>query len=247
MSENPLVELLWSKPKTPRRGPKPRVDLAGIVAAAIRIADAEGLDAASMQRIADEVGVTKMALYRHVPGRTELIALMIEATMGPAPDTSGGWRDGLRAWADAMRAGFAAHRWLMAAASGPRLVGPVELGWLEAGLVPLAELPLNASERLDTLVLVSSHVRGIVQQEVTEKPELGISAPLAGILSERAGDFPLVSRAFAESAATEGNDLAYEYGLRLIFAGVEAMVAGRGGPGSRTGTRLSTSSRASRR
>src|SRR4051794_25910795 len=131
MSSESLAAVLWEPPAAGRRGPKPRVDRAQIVAAALRVADDEGIDAASMQRIAAEIGVTKMALYRHVPGRAELIALMIEAAMGRAPDTSGSWRDGLRAWAEAMRVSFSAHRWLSAVASGARLIGPVELSWLE--------------------------------------------------------------------------------------------------------------------
>jgi AcrR family transcriptional regulator len=206
------------------------VDRSQIVATAIRIADQEGMAAASMQRIAAEVGVTKMALYRHLPGRAELLALMIEAAMGPAPDTSGSWRVGLRAWADAMRVGFTEHRWMSAAAAGVRPIGPVELGWTEAGLAPMAQLPLRGSERLDTLVLISSHVRGIVQQLGPESggdPERAIGDPLAEMLGDRAADFPLSVAAFAESAAADATDQAYDFGLERILDGIEALIAER--------------------
>ncbi|QDP96048.1 TetR/AcrR family transcriptional regulator [Microlunatus elymi] len=227
MSNESVAAVLWSEPTLGSRGPKPRVDRALIVATAIRIADAEGIEAASMQRIAGEVGVTKMALYRHVPARAELVALMIEAAMGPAPDTSGSWQQGLRAWADAIRAGFGTHRWLSAAASGGRLIGPNELGWMEAGLAALDELELTAAERLDTLVLVSSHVRGIVQQQGADDPEQAIGAPLAAVVGDRAADFPLSIGAFAASAEAGQTDQAYEYGLQRILAGVEALVSDR--------------------
>ncbi len=64
-----MTELLWGRQHQPSRGPKPAMTLAGIAEAAIRIADAEGLDAVSMQRVADDLPVTKMALYRYVPGQ----------------------------------------------------------------------------------------------------------------------------------------------------------------------------------
>ncbi|HEY9290316.1 MAG TPA: TetR/AcrR family transcriptional regulator C-terminal domain-containing protein [Microlunatus sp.] len=227
MSDASWAAVLWSEPAVGRRGPKPRVDRSQIVAAAIEIADREGIAAASMQRIAAEIGVTKMALYRHLPGRTELLSLMIEAAMGPAPDTSGSWRDGLRAWADAMRIGFTEHRWMSAAAAGARPIGPVELGWTEAGLAPMAELPLRGSERLDTLVLISSHVRGIVQQLGGDDPERAISGPLTEIVGDRAADFPLSVAAFAESVAADATDQAYEYGLERILDGVAALIAER--------------------
>lgn len=227
MSGESLAAALWSQPTAGRRGPKPRVDRAQIVAAAVRVADEEGIEAASMQRIATEVGVTKMALYRHLPGRTELIALMIETAMGPAPDTSGSWREGLRTWAEAMRVGFSAHRWLSAAASGARLMGPVELGWLEAGLAALAELPLHGWERLDTLTLISSHVRGIVLQQTDSDPERVISERLAEVLGDRGHEFPLSITAFGEATAADSTDQAYDYGLERILDGVDALVARR--------------------
>ena len=226
------AQVLWSEKAVGRRGPKPRVERSQIVAAAVRIADQEGISSASMQRIAAEVGVTKMALYRHLPGRTELLALMIESAMGPAPDTSGPWGDGLRVWADAMRAVLTEHRWLSAAATGARPIGPVELGWTEAGLAPMTRLELRGAERLDTLVLIASHVRGIVQQlgdrgsEATDV-ERAIGGPLVDLLGERATDFPLSLDAFAESAASGATDQAYEYGLGRILDGVAALVAER--------------------
>lgn len=219
-----LAELLWSAPRVPRRGPRPRVDVAGIVAAAVRIADADGLDAASMQRVADELTVTKMALYRYVPGRDELVALMIEAALAPPPELAGDWRARLRGWSDAMHTAARRHRWLAAAAVGGRLIGPVEAGWMEAGLAGLDGLPLTAAERLDTMALLAAHVRGVVHQEVTAHPEAAMGTLLLAALSRRPDDFPLTTGAFAEAAAAGGTDDAYRFGLERIVAGVEALV-----------------------
>ena len=83
-----LVDVLWGPPRTQTRGPKPTHTLAEVLDAAIGVADREGLRAISMQRVAAELGLTKMALYRYVPGRAELIALMTEGWRCPVLSTA---------------------------------------------------------------------------------------------------------------------------------------------------------------
>lgn len=224
MSGMTLAELLWSAPRLSRRGPRPRVDLAGIVAAAVQIADADGLAATSMQRVADELAVTKMALYRYVPGWDELVALMIEAALAPPPELTGDWRDRLRGWSDAMHALARDHRWLAGAAVGGRLIGPVEAGWMETGLAALDGLPMSSAERLDTLALLAGHVRGVVAQEVTAHPEATTGTLLLAALHRRPDDYPLTAGAFASAMAGGGTDDAYRFGLDRIVAGIEALV-----------------------
>ncbi|GAA3061284.1 hypothetical protein GCM10020254_01390 [Streptomyces goshikiensis] len=80
------VRLLWGPPAKPAGGPKRGLTLEGIALAGVGIADAEGLGGVSMQRVAAELAVTKMALYRYVPGKAELVALMVEAAL---PDPAG--------------------------------------------------------------------------------------------------------------------------------------------------------------
>src|SRR5690349_10100499 len=90
------MRLLWGKQPDdgPRRGPKPAFTLEQITRTGIEIADADGITALTMQRVADELGFTKMALYRYVPGKDELVALMTDAALGdPPPLTGRGWRE----------------------------------------------------------------------------------------------------------------------------------------------------------
>ena len=74
-----VVQRLWGAAAPRRRGPRPALSVAQIVQAALDLADAEGLAAVSMARIADAVGYTPMALYRHVSGKEELLVLMADA------------------------------------------------------------------------------------------------------------------------------------------------------------------------
>ena len=91
MATPSALDLLWSAPARPRRGPKPSLSRERIVTAAIALADAEGLASLSMQHLAEQLGCAKMALYRYVPGKAELVALMIDEAIGepPAPGSSG--------------------------------------------------------------------------------------------------------------------------------------------------------------
>lgn len=79
------LALLWGEQEPPSRGPKPSLTAGRIAQAGIEIADGEGLDAVSLARVAKEFGVTAMALYRYVPGKTELLDLMVDLAIGPRP------------------------------------------------------------------------------------------------------------------------------------------------------------------
>ena len=83
-----LAELLWGLRKPHTRGPRPAFDLAQLADTAVKVADT--LEAVSMHRVAAELGLTKMALYRYVNGKTELMAIMIEAAVAhPRPERGG--------------------------------------------------------------------------------------------------------------------------------------------------------------
>src|SRR3954466_3073482 len=90
------ADFFWAPRPRPTRGPKPALTLGQIADAAIAIAAAEGLAAVSMQRVAADLGYTKMSLYRYLPGKTELVAAMLERGIGAPPDLSAlAWRPAL--------------------------------------------------------------------------------------------------------------------------------------------------------
>src|SRR5215470_993531 len=95
------VAAAWGVRDRPHKGPKPGLSLERIVAAAVQVADAEGLAAVSMSRVAAELGTAPMSLYRYVAAKDELLALMFDAAYGPSPTGPGGdagWRAGLSRW-----------------------------------------------------------------------------------------------------------------------------------------------------
>src|SRR5688572_25405481 len=88
------LELLWRRRPQPTRGPKPALTVEGIVEAALRIADAEGIGGMSMRRMADELGVGAMTLYRYFPGKAELLDVMLDTVYGELQrrEVDGDWR-----------------------------------------------------------------------------------------------------------------------------------------------------------
>ncbi|MDA2809836.1 TetR/AcrR family transcriptional regulator C-terminal domain-containing protein [Nocardiopsis sp. RSe5-2] len=225
------AELLWGARRAPARGPRPGLTLERIARAAVALADAEGLEGLSMQRVAADLGYTKMSLYRYVSGREDLTALMVDAAFGPPPASleGEGWRDRLRAWALAVAPLFTAHPWLAQAAVGARVMGPNELGWLEAALSALAHTGLSGPERLDAVVLLAGHVRTEALQSAAggEDPEGAIARAMGPVLEEHGDRFPEARSAMADTQAP-GRNMALEFGVECVLDGLAARMERRG-------------------
>ncbi|MEU4194423.1 TetR/AcrR family transcriptional regulator [Kribbella sp. NPDC026611] len=228
-----MTELLWGKQPLPSRGPKPAVTLAAIAEVGIRIADAEGLDAVSMQRIAAELPVTKMALYRYVPGKAELVAVMSDLAMGAPPQRPAvPWRTSLYTWAMDLYDGFLLHPWLLQSTIGRRLLGPNELAWMESGISALAGSGLTGGEQFDSILVITSHVRNIAQQSTTFPgattglTEDDVNQSLAEILRTEAARFPHLTAALQTLAGSENQGLVF--GLHRILDGLERLIQDRG-------------------
>ncbi len=151
---------LWRTVDAPRRGPRPGLTLDGITAAAIVLADAEGLRALSMARVAESLGVTTMALYRYVTAKDQLLDLMCDAAMAdepgppvlaPPPDDAPAWRVRLHAWCDHQLSLTVRHPWLMQAVDAGPALGPHRVAFLEAGLAALADTPLPVPLRVEVV------------------------------------------------------------------------------------------------
>jgi AcrR family transcriptional regulator len=228
-----VAAVLWGTPSPGRRGPKPKFTVEQIADAGIEIADREGLAAVTMQHVGDRLGVAKMALYRYVPGRTELEALMLDRALGAPGDPGAGpagpehaWQARLARWALALHARAVERPWSVELAQRPHLPGPNELAWFEAGLSAMRDLALAGSEKLDTLVMLVGHVAGIVRQTVASgSPEGELARALAPVLEGRA-DYPLTTAAFVP-ADEAGRDDALRFGIGRMIAGVEALARER--------------------
>ena len=230
MATPTALDLLWGTRPPPRRGPKPSLTLERIVTEAIALADAEGLASLSMQHLAERLGCAKMALYRYVPGKAELVALMVDAGLGdpPLPPGDQPWREVLRLWAMTIFDRYRAHPWSIEASAGARPTGPNEMAWMETALGALAGTGLTGPERLDAVVLLNGHVRSLVQ--VTAAGQQDLEAELArqvgAVLSAHPDRYPQVLAAFSGSPAG-ARDNALQFGIDRILDGLAALIATR--------------------
>jgi AcrR family transcriptional regulator len=155
------VQAAWGRPVRAARGPRPGLSLDRIVAAAIAVADADGLDAVSMSRVAAELGSSAMSLYRYVGSKDELLALMVDVVMDritPAPPGTD-WREGLQRWAASALAAYLGSRWVVRVPIPAPPITPNQVRALEAGLACLAGSGLTAQEKLSTILTLSGLAR----------------------------------------------------------------------------------------
>ncbi|MGW7817177.1 TetR/AcrR family transcriptional regulator [Streptomyces puniciscabiei] len=227
------LALLWGEQEKPTRGPKPKLTPQRIAAAAARLADREGLDAVSMSRVAGEFGVSAMALYRYVPGKTELVELMVEAVLAEGPDLSGtsegDWRAAVREWTRQCARVYAAHPWLLGATAMRRqIMGPCQLGWLDAALAALEPTGLDGGRRHQVFLLLIGLVRNLAQQhsDHDEEREREWNRLSGELLARHADRFPALTKAVAEGAFEPDGTDPLDFGLDRIIDGIEALVTG---------------------
>ena len=175
------------------RGRPPAYTREQVVDAAIRIADAEGLGAVTMRRIAGEIGAGAMSLYTYVPDKERLVDLMVDRVGGEMPPGAGDLLDLARA----QRRMMLAHPWLPAALPNRRLTGRGMLGYLEQGLAALAPTGLDGATRLEIIALVTGFVASFVTAELAGGAPPEEQAALIGE-AVASGDFPHLAAALAE-------------------------------------------------
>ncbi|MFI6478828.1 TetR/AcrR family transcriptional regulator [Nonomuraea sp. NPDC050663] len=207
-----------------------------VVEAAVEVADAEGLESVSMSRVAKQLDVSAMALYRHVATKDELVALMVDTALGPPPPpaTGGGWREGLVYLAEAMRARLLEHPWTaLAPVTGPPS-SPNQLTWLDRVLHAMRDTGLDEAEQLFCALLLSTQVQSGVALAVTVNRNPSAAALAAGYSDflDRAtadGRLPEVRRLvragiFQGAEMDMSMETEFRFGLERILDGIEALV-----------------------
>jgi AcrR family transcriptional regulator len=156
----PGLDLLWGRREAGSRGPRRGLSVSDVVAAAIRVADAEGLDALSMARVARELGFTTMSLYRYVASKEELLQLMWNDSAQGAQDLvleGDTWREKLRSWAITQRRVIDQHPWITQMPMAAPPLAPNSLTFVEKGLGALDGSGLAEPDKLRVIGLVSSY------------------------------------------------------------------------------------------
>ncbi|WFE49099.1 TetR/AcrR family transcriptional regulator [Micromonospora sp. WMMD1155] len=235
----PAIESAWGLRERPPKGPRPGMSVSTIVDTAVRVADADGLAAVSMSRVAKELGAATMALYRYVGSKDELLLLMVDTGYGPPPGPPApqdDWRAGLTRWAWAEHEVLRRRTWLLhVPISGPPIT-PQQLGWLEDGLRCLDGTTLAEGEKMSTLLLITGYVRN----EATLTSQIAEGAQVSGVtpnemmpaysrMLTRLIDptrFPALHRVLSAGGIDQDDDPDDEFvfGLDRILDGIEALI-----------------------
>jgi AcrR family transcriptional regulator len=222
------VELAWGLRDQARRGPKPGLTLERIVAAGIEVARADGIAAVSMARVAGELGVGTMSLYRYVGAKDELVSVMADTAFGPPRPGPAGerWRAGLTRWATELRTSYRRNPWLLQVPVTASVLGPNNVAWLETALGCLRSTALSEAQKLSTALLVSGFVRNeaTLSAEIAGATSFQFGRALARLTDE--ARFPALRRAIASGALEDDDDLddEFDFGLHCILDGVAALI-----------------------
>jgi AcrR family transcriptional regulator len=242
-----MIRLLWDPPPPPTRGPRQRLTLEQVVAAAVEVAATQGIDELSMRKVAQHLGVGAMSLYTYVPGKDELFELMIDRAWAGRrlPQRDLPWRAQVEFHAREAWRMYQEHPWLIRSNLWRMPLGPHVLDAQEDlyRAVALTGLPEATVSRVANLV--ESHVFGAARAAVTDT---SVSAR-TGVTQDdyyesrssfwgtyyTAGRFPTMTRIWEKGGFDEEySDDTWEFGLRLLLDGVERLAAagsgGQGGP-----------------
>ncbi|OXM68077.1 hypothetical protein CF165_14670 [Amycolatopsis vastitatis] len=225
------------RPEHGTRGPKPTHGRRDVAVAGIRIADAEGIDAVSMRRIAAELGTGTTSLYRYVSKKDDVLELMGDEVMGELRGTTlpGDWRADLRTIARLLRETALRHPWLPSLSSGRANHGPNSLWWTELSLSAFDGMDLDTDEMLANLSTLSAFVLGHVLGELGDQE----AARRSGLTHEQwmeqqgeygpsimnSGDWPRLTRVMIEAKtphAADRQDRLFEAGLARVLDGLAA-------------------------
>ncbi|KAB2349095.1 TetR/AcrR family transcriptional regulator [Actinomadura rudentiformis] len=221
---------IWMRPERPTRGPRPAYSRAQITEAAVRIADAEGVEAATMRRIAAEIGAGAMSLYRYVPSRDDLIELMVDRIEGeqnlPARPT-GDWRADLALLAEETRAMWLRHPWVATLQRARPAVGPNQLRIIEFAMGTL-DVGLPIDEVLGLINILNGYIERTVRGElmwVEESRRSGIgesdwmarNGPYVRQLMA-SGDYPMFTRIVLDARQPHMDpEERFRYGLERVL------------------------------
>lgn len=216
-------ELIWLRPERTGRGPRPAHSRASIAAAAIAIADAEGLDAASMRRVAAALGAGTMSLYNYVPKKEHLLDLMLDAAAAEyefaAIAPTGDCREDLRRLGHQQLAIMRRHPWLPTLVIARPGIGPNALRYTDHFLAVTEPSGLDGAARMEGLALLNGFVCQYAQYERTAASGAKWQGELVGYLTRAAtsGAYPHLAAAFATTGPPADPDAVFDRSLHRVI------------------------------
>ncbi|AHH15593.1 putative transcriptional regulator, TetR family [Nocardia nova SH22a] len=239
---------LWRLPEPASKQGRPSsLDTDSVVLAAISLADRGGLEAATLPKVAVELGVTAMSLYRHVGSKQELLELMVDRASTPPTPREGAdsWREALQDWADQLWDLYYERSWIVRVPVHGAPSGPNQLVWFERALAIFDDTDLTWPEKVGFCMVTSGHVRQsiLLTQDLAagraDAEEQAESERRYGLVMRELVEpdrFPALTSMFA-STVFDGPDEStmttarrdFHTGMTVILDGIAARLEGRAG------------------
>ncbi|MFJ9739405.1 TetR/AcrR family transcriptional regulator [Streptomyces sp. NPDC101166] len=224
--------LVWERPEPPNRPVPAALSRERIVRAAIRLADADGLDAVSLRKVAGALDVRPMRLYGYIAGKEELLDLMVDAAYAEIRPVGDGWREVLRSLAETTRHAVHEHEWLADLLGGRPQLGPHALASGESVMAALGDVDVDAV--MPVVAAVNAYVIGAVRREIAERraeratgmDEKRWQASLGPYLERTfaTGRFPALATVVRDAAHLDA-DHTFRMGLDLLLDGIAGRLA----------------------
>lgn len=224
--------LVWERPEPPDRPVLAPLSRERIVRAAIRLADADGLEAVSLRKVAAALDVGPMRLYGYIATKEELLDLMVDALYAEIRPAGDDWRQVLRSLAEATRQAAQQHEWLADLIGGRPQLGPNTLATGDAVLAAMGGVGLGAV--VPAVAAVRAYVVGAVRREIAERRAERASG--MDIKQFQAAYGPYLQRTFATgrfpalaTVVRDGPHLSadetFRIGLDFLLDGIEARIS----------------------
>jgi len=225
-----VPQVLWQRHLPRTRAGSPSLTPEEVAAAAMDIADRQGLQAVSVKRVAAKVGVPATRLERYLTSRQDLFDLMLDAAYAdvelPESNADAGWQAELKSMAYAIRATAAKHEWMALLIGNRAPYGPHGLRFTErllASAVPSGLDPLaltHATNALLAYVVGSVRLASYSPEDAHDPARHNM---IALYLQQEASQdsYPTLGKVLDATATVTGAD-AFETGLNFLLAGVAA-------------------------
>ncbi|MGA4539820.1 TetR/AcrR family transcriptional regulator [Uniformispora flossi] len=217
-------------PTAPRAAARQPLTRARVLEAAVRVADRGGVEAITMRKVAQELGVEAMSLYHHVPNKDAILDGVVDVVFAAIelPDADrGDWQEALRTRAFSARAVLSRHNWALGLMDSRRNPGPATLRHHDAVLGVLRRAGFTLPMAAHAVSLIDSYISGYVLQEKSlPVADPGDVEAVAGDILDAlpADEFPYLAEMITDHALRPGYDHTAEfgYGLDLILDALEA-------------------------
>lgn len=225
--------VVWERPEPPDRPVPAPLSRERIVRAAIELADADGLDAVSLRKVAAVLDVGPMRLYGYIDTKEELLDLMVDAVYAEIRPGGDDWRQALRSLAEATRRAAQRHEWLADLIGGRPQLGPNTLAAGNAVVAAMEGVGLDVV--VPAVAAVRAYVIGAVRKEIGERRAERASGMdirqfqvAYGPYLERtfaAGQFPALATVVRDGPHLDADET-FRAGLEFVLDGIASRIPG---------------------